>query len=141
MRAARVHLSMRARSNRVLNVMSTDEATDAQVKPEQRKSYFRADDGKANMAPPAENATWLKIVSIGLGNHEIFELGDFVGVVTSWALPGVFVGVTVDDLPKVQAAIDTGSCSEEITAKRIDVFILDPFVKTHGVSENINVVI
>ena len=82
-----------ARSNRVLNVMTTDEAEAAQVKPEQRKSYFRADDGKANMAPPAENATWFKIVSIGLGNHEIFELGDFVGVVTSWALPGVFVGV------------------------------------------------
>jgi hypothetical protein len=106
-----------ARSNRVLNVMTTDEATAAQVKPEQRKSYFRADDGKANMAPPAENATWFKIVSIGLGNHEVFELGDFVGVVTSWALPGVFVGVTTVDLPKVQAAIDGGSWAKNAGAE------------------------
>jgi AAA domain len=106
-----------ARSNRVLNVMTEDEATAAQVKPEQRKSYFRADDGKANMAPPAENATWFKIVSIGLGNHEVFELGDFVGVVASWALPDVFVGVTTDDLPKVQAAIDGGSWAKNAGAE------------------------
>lgn len=105
-----------ARSNRVLNVMTEDEATDAQVKPEQRKSFFRADDGKANMAPPAENATWFKIVSIGLGNHELFELGDFVGVVTAWKLPGVFAGVTVDDLPKVQAAIDAGAWAKNAGA-------------------------
>jgi hypothetical protein len=87
-----------ARSNRVLNVMSTDEATGAQVKPEQRKSYFRAGDGKANMAPPAESATWFKIVSVPLYNDEVDHgaPGDFVGVVTSWQLPGVFAGVTTD---------------------------------------------
>ena len=33
---------------------------------------------------------------------------------------------------------DAKALSEEITAKKIDVFVLDPFVKTHGVSENIN---
>jgi hypothetical protein len=105
-----------ARSNRVLNVMTQDEATAAQVKPEQRKSYFRADDGKANMAPPAEAATWFKLVSVGLGNHEVFDLGDFVGVVTAWTLPGVFEGVTVAGLLKVQAAIDAGSWAKNAGA-------------------------
>jgi hypothetical protein len=66
------------------------------------------DDGKANMAPPVEAATWFKLVSVGLGNNEVFDQGDWAGVVTPWQLPGVFEGVEVDTLAKVQEVMDRG---------------------------------
>ena len=56
------------RSARVLNVMSDDEAAKAGIPSEQRRSYFRIDDGKANMRPPLEGATWQQIVSVPLDN-------------------------------------------------------------------------
>jgi len=105
------------RAVRVLNVMTAEEAVAAQVKPEERKRYFRADSGKANMTPPAESATWFKLVSINLDNGPEPGLGgDFVGVVTSWKLPGVFAGVTVRDLPNVQAKIASGTWAKNAAA-------------------------
>jgi hypothetical protein len=56
------------RSVRVLNVMSKEEAESVSVKPDQRRRYFRVEDGKANMKPPAENIEWRKLVSVPLGN-------------------------------------------------------------------------
>jgi hypothetical protein len=46
-----------ARSNRILNAITIDEAHKAQTEPETRKNFFRMDDGKQNMAPPVEAAT------------------------------------------------------------------------------------
>jgi len=34
--------------------------------------------------------------------------GDEIGVATSWQLPGVFAGLSTHDLPRVQAAIESG---------------------------------
>lgn len=97
-----------ARATRVLNVMTEDEAAVSQVKASERRRYFRMDDGKANMMPPAEGATWFKLVSVGLGNNEVFEQGDWVGVVTPWKLPGTFDGIATDVLAKVQEAMECG---------------------------------
>ncbi|CAN1546999.1 Prim_Pol domain containing protein [Rhabdaerophilaceae bacterium] len=77
-----------ARSVRVLNPMSEADATKGGVDPDERRSYFRVDNGKANLAPPAEKSEWYKIVSVPLGNGPD-EMnpdgsGDFVGVVTPW---------------------------------------------------------
>ena len=68
-----------ARSARVLNVMSENEAGQAGV--EHRKWYFRVDNGKANLTPPVDKAEWFKFVSVALAN------GDNVGVPTSWQFP------------------------------------------------------
>jgi hypothetical protein len=97
-----------ARAVRVLNVMTDEEATTAQIKAEYRKRHFRVDDVKANMTPPPEAANWFKLISVPLGNHEIEDLGDKVGVVIAWKLPGIFAGITDGDLPKVQDKIASG---------------------------------
>ena len=62
-----VALLAAARSARVLNGMSEDEAS-------QGGENF----GKVNLAPPADKAAWFRFVSVALGN------GDDVGVPTPW---------------------------------------------------------
>jgi hypothetical protein len=48
---------------------------------------FRVDNGKANLAPPAESSTWREIVSVSLGNARGAIAGDSVGVVIPWTWP------------------------------------------------------
>lgn len=100
------------RSARILNVMSDDEAAKAGVPAEQRRSYFRIDDGKANMRPPLEAATWHRIVSVPLDNQTVDDDGDWVGVVTPWAMPGVMEGLSGDQVRKVQDRIAAGEWAE-----------------------------
>ena len=50
-----VALLAAARSARVLNVMTESEAEKAGV--ERRRSHFRVDNGKANLAPPPDGST------------------------------------------------------------------------------------
>ena len=57
------------RSCRVLNQMSSIEAEQAEITPEQRTSYIRIDSGKRNMAPP-EKAKWCKLVSVQIANGD-----------------------------------------------------------------------
>ncbi|MDQ6868658.1 MAG: hypothetical protein M3178_09730 [Pseudomonadota bacterium] len=100
-----------------MNGMAAEEA--AQVKPKDCKSYFRVDeDAKANMAPPAEPASWFKIVSVPLFNdpEDPNAFSDSVGVVTSWKLPGVFAGVQTGDLAKAQAKINSGDWAQSVQA-------------------------
>jgi hypothetical protein len=100
------------RSARVLNVMSKDEAAKAGIEERDRRLYVRVDDGKTNMKPPLDRAKWRKLESIGLGNSTADEPEDWVGVITSWTMPGVFDGVETADLRKVQAAIAGGEWAE-----------------------------
>ncbi|MBM0205660.1 AAA family ATPase [Micromonospora sp. STR1s_5] len=101
-----------ARSARVLNVMSADEAAKADVPLEDRRRYFRVGNGKANMAPPMDRAVWRKLVSVDLGNGTNDYPSDSVGVVTHWEMPGLFDDLTVADLRKVQVRIAKGSWAE-----------------------------
>ena len=97
-------LLAKVRSARTLNGMSEDEAARAGV--ERRRSFFRVDAGKANLAPPADQADWHRLVSVDLGN------GDNVVVVTQWTWPNAFDGVSVHDLRKVQSAVAAGRWRE-----------------------------
>jgi RecA-family ATPase len=65
----------------VLNVMSKDDGEQFGFDEFARLSYFRSDQGKANLAPAAKKAHWFKIENIELDN------GDSVGVVIPWARP------------------------------------------------------
>lgn len=80
-----------ARSVRVLNRMSADEATKAGVKPEDRYSYFHIHYGKANLVRMDAKRYWRKLVSVGLGNGGKGILAktqqDTAGVVTAWKWP------------------------------------------------------
>jgi hypothetical protein len=87
-----------ARSARVMNRMTDDEGHKAGV--ENHRRFFRIDNGKANLAPPADQTSWHEIVSHTLPN------GDNVGVVTEWEWPDPLEGRTVQELFNVQKAID-----------------------------------
>ena len=104
------------RSARVLNVMSNDDAEKAGVPLDQRRSYFRVDDGKSNMQPPIDKAVWRKIVSVPLDNDTLDDPGDWIGVATAWTMPGVFDGFGATDLRKVQDKIATGEWAENVQA-------------------------
>lgn len=106
-----------ARSARVLNVMSKDEAERAGIDARYHRSYFRVDNGKANMAPPPEGSRWHRFVGVDLGNGDALEPGDNVGVVTAWEWPDPFEGVSAADLLAVQRKIDGGHWRENIQAK------------------------
>lgn len=103
------------RSARVLNPMSKEERERADVKP--TEAYFRVENGKANLAPPAEGADWFQVASVFLGNEGyaedgVWEREDNVGAVRPWKWPDPFDGVSANDLYAVQKAVEAGSWRE-----------------------------
>jgi hypothetical protein len=70
-----------ARSQRVLNIMSKEEAQKNCIAEHERRLYVRIDIDKANNSPP-QAAAWLRIGNVSLPN------GDEVGVVEPWVYPG-----------------------------------------------------
>lgn len=79
-----------ARVARTLNTMTKSEAEATDVDERERRLHFRCDEGKANLARPAEAAEWFKLVPVCLGNaaNDIdLDEGDEVGVVTPWQMP------------------------------------------------------
>ena len=101
-----------ARSARILNAMSKDQAEKAEV--QNPRLYFNVTIGKANLAPPPEKAQWCQMVGVALGNggENVFNQGDSIGVAVKWEWPDALADVTVHDLRKVQAAIEAGRWRE-----------------------------
>ena len=91
-----------ARSARVLNKMTKDEAKNAFLDEATAWRYYRIDNGKANMAPPPENAQWYRLASVPLPN------GDDVGAATAWTWPNAFEGVNPHELRMAQKAVSEG---------------------------------
>jgi outer membrane lipoprotein SlyB len=85
-----------ARAARVINKVSEEEALSLGVNHDEAKGIFRVDDGKANLAPPAEKAVYRRMVGVELAN------GEWVGVAIEFKLPDVFEGITAKDTRKVQ---------------------------------------
>ena len=83
-----------ARAARLLNAMSAAEAEKIDMPESEREYYFRADNGKRNLTPPAQSAYWYKFQSVNLENSfvqipGVTGAGDDVGVVTGWEYPQV----------------------------------------------------
>ena len=77
-----------ARTARTINTMTAGEAENAEIAERDRGYYFRADIGKANLTPPAEQADWFRLISVDLGNGtDELDVGDSIGVVTAWKYP------------------------------------------------------
>lgn len=94
-----------ARSGRVLNRMSAEEAEGFELDPAERWRFIRLGHGKANMSPPADAATWRRLDSVTLDNGDEMHPGDSVGVVTEWTPPQAFDGVTVEAAQRVRRAL------------------------------------
>ncbi len=99
-------LASAARSARAFNQMTDAEAAKAGV--DNRRSYFRVDNGKANLAPPSDKATWYHLVGVPLGNGQGCMDGDVVGVVTAWEWPDPLAEISVDQLRAAQREVAAG---------------------------------
>lgn len=117
-----VALLSAARSGRILNGMSKDEAERAGVA--DRRLHFRIDNGKANLAPPpSDGSNWFKMQSVALMNGGSLNSrvpleGDSVGVVTAWQWPDPLATISVADLRAAQTAVRAGGpWRESIQAK------------------------
>jgi hypothetical protein len=97
-----------ARVGRTLNSMSQENADQAGV--DDRRLFFRSDNGKANLGPP-ETTTCFQLVPVALGN------GDSVGVVVPWTFPGPLDQVTVEDMHKVRELVRPGAFRADVRAK------------------------
>lgn len=106
-----------ARSARVLNQMTKDEAERAGV--DNHRAHFRVDNGKANLAPPPDRSSWFRLASVSLGNGPDgpFDLSDHVAVVETWGWPNAMADLTVADLRRAQAAVAAGRWRENAQAK------------------------
>lgn len=108
-----------ARSVRVLNRMTEDQAAKANVK-EGRNSYFQVTRGKANMSPNVGDGEWRHLENVGLGNGRGIQAPqDHVGVVTEWHWPtaeDVLQELPDDTFGNVCNLLDSGSYRESIQA-------------------------
>ena len=103
-----------ARSVRVLNRMTKDEMVRAGV--DNHWSYIRVDNGKSNLAPPADSTIWRHIISVPLGNSRADNPGDSVGVVVPWRWPDPSERVTPDDVRAIQQKVSEGEWWESVQA-------------------------
>ncbi|RUW55067.1 ATPase [Mesorhizobium sp. M1A.F.Ca.ET.072.01.1.1] len=77
-----------ARSVRVLNRMTAEQATKAGIDRNDRFSYFYITQGKANLTKQDHRADWRKLESVALGNGVgLTSPQDHAGVVTKWDWP------------------------------------------------------
>jgi hypothetical protein len=88
--------------------MTEDESKKLGVTGE-RKSLFRVDSAKVNIAPPSANAQWFRLVTVNLDNGDVdYPDGDEVQTVERWKPPGVFEGFLASDLNKALEILGTG---------------------------------
>jgi hypothetical protein len=88
------------RSARILNPMTAKECDLFGV--DNRRRFFRVDNGKANLALPPDKTDWRQMQSVELGN------GDNVGVVTVWKPPDPFEEISRSDLFNAQTEVAKG---------------------------------
>jgi len=100
-------LMFAARSGRVINTMTQDEANRVGVK--NRRRHFRLENGKLNMAVPPEKADWFELRGELLGNGPLGTGGDNVAVVFQWKLPDVFEGMTGQDTDRALWELRSGA--------------------------------
>ncbi|WP_052714626.1 helicase RepA family protein [Paracoccus sp. S4493] len=115
------------RAARVLNVMNTETAEVFGISGDERRSYVRVDDAKANLAP-ASAARWFRLSGQALGNSTDDRPEDFVAVADSWTPPDTFDGITVADLLRVQNAIDQKALRENVQANEWAGYVIGPLL-------------
>lgn len=91
-----------ARAARVVNRVSEDDALKLGVGEDQAKGIFRVDDGKANLAPPADKAVYRQMVGVKIEN------GEWVGVCVPFELPDEWKGMTDKVVNDMLRMIDLG---------------------------------
>jgi len=110
-----------ARSVRVLNRMSEEQATEAGVDRAERFSHFSVTHGKSNLSPLSSKLDWRKLVSTPLGNGRgLTKPQDFAPVVTEWKWPSadeVAGDLTADQRAAICAAVSASDYKSSPKAK------------------------
>jgi hypothetical protein len=101
-----------ARAARVINKVSAADAAKLGIAEIESRGLFRVDDGKANLAPPADAAVYRRMVGVKLDN------GEWVGVAVSYKLPDQWAGVTDRVTNDILALIDKGPEEGEMWSMR-----------------------
>ena len=101
-------LVAKARSVRVINPMSLEQATQAGIPPAERLDYFRIEFSKTNLARRGTLPAWRRFIGVRLGNGGNGNFaslkGDEIGVVTEWQWPSA-EALTSDVTPEQFKAI------------------------------------
>jgi hypothetical protein len=101
------------RSVRALSRMPKDLAQEYGLTDTERKSLFFMSLGKANLGPPVD-PKWFKLIGVDIGNGDMDNRSDDVGVVTTWEAPSLFSGITNDDIHDLQVRISQmGDCRRD----------------------------
>lgn len=124
---------------RVLNPMLPKAAKKLNLSKAQAGLLFRADHGKANLAPPSDDDEWFKLESVSLGNADYGRDGlmaepDRVGVVTQWTLPAAGLDPKLDQIDEALKAI--GNRIWRKTSQSKEDWVGAPIAKVLGVSIN-----
>ncbi|WP_348556047.1 bifunctional DNA primase/polymerase [Agrobacterium sp. YIC 4121] len=110
-----------ARSVRVLNRMSEEQAGEAGIDKADRFSYFYTTYGKSNLTPLSHKAEWRHLVSTPLGNGTgLAQPQDFAPVVTEWHWPSaedVAGDLTEDQRASILAAVSASDYKKSPKAK------------------------
>ncbi|UUJ74485.1 RecA-family ATPase [Microcystis phage Mae-Yong1326-1] len=99
-----------ARFARVMMVMSEKEAQATGVDPKKRRLFVRIENAKANHVSPLEEAVWVRLETVGLGNARARWDEDRTGVPVAWSPPAPTVTPTqqADILTDLHAAWSAG---------------------------------
>lgn len=98
-----------ARLVHTLTPMTPEEANGFGVGEAERRRLIRLDSGKVNIAPPAAEASWFRLIGVSLGNITAeYPSGDEVQTVEPWAPPSVWSGLSHHLLNEILTAIDKG---------------------------------
>lgn len=114
-----------ARSVRVLNRMTEEQATAGGVSHDDRFGYFSVTYGKSNLTKLSHKSDWRRLVGQSLGNgtgdgNLRFKRHDEAPVVTEWKWPGaedIIDGLTPEQIRKVQVTVDNSDYKNASNAK------------------------
>jgi hypothetical protein len=96
-----------ARAARVVNRVSEDDAMKLGVEPDKAKGIFRVDDGKANLAPPADKSTYRQMIGVKIDN------GEWIGVCVPFELPDEWKGMTDKVVNEMLRLIELGPVTSD----------------------------
>jgi hypothetical protein len=92
-----------------LTPMSAEEGRMLGLEPSEWPYLVRMDKAKVNLAPPADQTTWFKLVGVAIGNATAdYPNGDEVQTVEPWYPPDVWAGLTPVVIKAILTEIDQG---------------------------------
>lgn len=93
-----------------LSQMTSEEAQEFGIEERERRLYARVDAAKMNLAPPAGQAEWYRLVGVNLGNgNEENPNGDNVQTIEPWEPPKAWDGLSVDLCNRILDDIAAGT--------------------------------